>query len=386
MKKVRMGVIGCGGMARHHLKYLNEIPGCEVTALADSVPESLEAAAKIVGDLPTFDDGNKLLKSGKVDAVLIATPHYHHPVFTKAAMKQGIHVLTEKPVAVTAKAAAEVNKLHEKHPDVIYGAMFQQRTLASSRKIKELIETGQLGEIQRVNWTITTWFRTQAYYNSGGWRATWEGEGGGVLLNQCPHNLDLIQWFVGMPEKVTAHIAIGKYHRIEVEDEVTAYLEYPNGATGVFMTSTGEAPGINRLDIVGTRATLSHDGGAITLIQNETPADEFCRTSQAAFATPDKTVMTIDPKMPGGQHRIVTEQFIAAIQQKDPALLVATGDEGINGLELGNAMLMSGLTGETVKIPTPRTKFDKLLKDLVSKSTFKKDSVKKAKADLGASF
>jgi predicted dehydrogenase len=283
MKEVRLGVIGCGFMGQLHMKNFPTMPRMKFTAAADAIPAKLDAVVqqyKVQG----FADGNDLIKSGLVDAVLIATPHYQHPTYTMAAFKAGLHVLTEKPVAVTAKAAAEVNAEHRKHKKLVYAAMFQMRTYPVWRKMKEMVASGQIGEIQRVSWTITNWFRSQAYYDSGGWRATWGGEGGGVLLNQCPHNLDLFQWIVGMPSKVTAFISLGKYHHIEVEDEVTAYLEYPKKATGVFTTSTGEAPGVNRFEIAGDRGLLVSDSSRkIEFTRTEMSVTEHRMTTRESF-------------------------------------------------------------------------------------------------------
>ena len=384
MNKVKLGVIGCGTMGGMHISYFDKVTGLKLTALADTDPKTLKSVAE-GHDVQTFDNGYDLIDNAGVDAVLIATPHYDHPRLAIAGLKKGLHVLVEKPVAVTAKAADEMNEVAKAHPDRVFAAMFQQRTNPEWRYVKKAVEEGRLGEMMRVNWTITSWFRTQAYYNSGGWRATWEGEGGGVLLNQCPHNLDLFQWFVGMPSKVTANVGLGKHHHIEVEDDVTAILEFDNGATGTFITSTGQSPGINRLEIVGDKATLIFENGQpITLLENETPVRQFCRQSEARFASPKVTRSAITP---GGNelgHRGITQNFINAILHDEP--LIAHATEGIRGLELGNAMLMSGLTGQTVNLPTDREAYDQLIRKLASESDFKKDAVRQVDDDFAASF
>lgn len=388
---VRIGIIGVGNMGSIHAKYMHNVPGAKLAALADRDPERLKLIHSQVNkpeDVACFDDGLSLIAKGNVDAVIIATPHYDHPPLTIAAFKKGLHVLTEKPVAVTAKAADEVNETYKKMRNKpIWGAMFQQRTDPIWKKVKQLIDTGEIGEIRRVNWIITNWFRTQSYYNSGGWRATWSGEGGGVLINQCPHNLDLIQWFVGMPNRVTATVGLGKHHDIEVEDDVTAILEYPNGATGVFITSTGDSPGTNRLEITGDCGRIITGGGKLELLKTHQSVKEFCYTCEASFAnvTSDKMDITVGGKSNG--HQEVTEKFVQAILKKDKSLLVAEAIEGIHGLELGNAMLMSGLSGKPIDIPTPRAQFDKMLKDLAAKSKFNKPKVvKKSKVDMASSF
>ncbi len=385
MKEVKLGVIGCGGMAQAHMRYFDKVKGLNFVAAADIDKKTIDYIAK-EHDVKTFNNGDDLINSGLVDAILIATPHYFHPTFSIAAIKKGIHVLSEKPVAVTAKAAAEVNEVHKNYPDVIYAAMFNQRTVPLWKKVKQLITDGELGQIQRVNWIITNWYRSQTYYNSGGWRATWQGEGGGVLLNQCPHNLDLIQWFVGMPSRVTATIGIGKYHHIEVEDEVTAFLEYPNGATGVFITSTGEAPGTNRLEITGDRGKLiATPGKPLEFVKTDISVSEYTKITDKVFSTPPHCKMTIEPtSSEDSQHKNITINFINAILHGET--LIAPAEEGINGLELGNAMMISGFSGKPTDVPTDRDTYDALIKKMADESTFKKGEIKKNKGDLDKSW
>jgi predicted dehydrogenase len=261
--------------------------------------------------------------------------------------------------------------------------MFQLRTDPHYAKMKQLVAGGDLGDLMRVNWIITNWFRTEAYYASGDWRATWAGEGGGVLLNQCPHNLDLLQWICGMPERVRGFCALGKRHAIEVEDEVTAYLEYANGCTGVFVTTTGEAPGTNRFEIAGENGRLVLEGGALTFARNEIPATQFSRTSQARFATPEVWDVTFPIEGHGGQHIEILENFADAILTG--ADLIAPAEEGIHSVELANAMLYSSLTGETVDLPLDGEAFERELDRLIECSTYVKPEVVEVD-DMGASF
>ncbi len=375
LQQVRLGVIGCGGMGTCHINYLDKVKGVTLAAVADIDADTVRKQVEKKPGLAGFSSGAELMTSGRVDAVLIATPHYAHPPLTRLAFKHQLHVLCEKPVAVTAQEAALTNRAYRKVEDrLLFAAMFNQRTSTTWRKVKQMIDEGWLGNITRANWIITNWFRSQAYYNSGGWRATWVGEGGGVLLNQCPHNLDLFQWFVGMPTEVTALVSLGKYHQIEVEDDVTAIMKFKNGATGAFITSTGESPGTNRLEITGDRGRLVTDGGpTIEFIHTEQSVSEFCRTTPEAFATVPASKMMIDvPPGPawGGQHQQVTQNFVNAILHGEP--LIAPGTEGIHGLELGNAMLMSGLLGQPVKLPTPRAAYARMIDHLVKKSPARK--------------
>jgi predicted dehydrogenase len=395
VKSVRFGVIGAGGsMAGSHQNYFEKIDGLDYVAASDVDPEGLKKVTEKYG-VEGYDDAKAMIESGKIDAVLIACPHYDHPTYSMAAFDAGVHVLSEKPIAVTAKAAAEVNAAYEsaqkKHPGLIFAGMFNQRTNPAWIEIKRLCSDGSLGELMRVSWTITSWFRTQAYYDSGGWRATWSGEGGGVLINQCPHNLDLFQWFVGMPKKVTAQVSLGKYHHIEVEDDVTALLEFENGATGTFVTSTGQTPGINRLEIVGTKGTIisdGHRGDGLTFLRAAQPVDEFCKTSKERFANVPVTEIDIKPaKAAGQEHERIVRNFVQTLldggTQDD---LIAQGTEMIHGLELGNAMLMSGLSGKPVELPTPREDFDQMIEDLKANSTFKKNETVESEATMGSSF
>lgn len=365
MKEVRLGVIGCGGMARAHMSQFSNVDRLKFVAAADSFADNLKLVSEQY-NVQGFTDGYELIKSGTVDAILIATPHYFHPPYAIAGLKAGLHVLTEKPVAVAASAAQAVNDVAAANPKLKYAAMFQLRTIPKWRKAKQLIDDGRLGQITRVSWTITTWFRTQKYYDGGAWRATWEGEGGGVLTNQCPHNLDLLQWLAGMPEKVSAHVALGKYHDIEVEDEVVATLHYPGGAVGTFITSTAEAPGTDIFEIVGDKGKLTIERGhKMTLQENSEPALAFLKNSPTAWATPAVTTSTIEcPE--GGTHRDIMQNFVGAILDNEP--LIASGVEGLNSVELANAMIYSGLMQKPVDLPMDRKAFDVLLAELIEKS------------------
>jgi predicted dehydrogenase len=368
MDKVRLGVIGCGGMARNHMKELANVTRVELVAGADPFKENVEIAQREFGIKP-FDDGRKLIKSGLCDAVLVATPHYFHPVYTIAALKAGLHALSEKPVAVTAKAAQEMNDEAAKHPGLVFGVMYQMRTSAKIRRAKQIISSGELGEIQRVHWTATDWFRTQAYYDSGSWRATWKGEGGGVLLNQCPHNLDVLCWLTGLPSRVTARIGLGKFHKIEVEDDVTAMLEWPNGATGVFITTTGEAPGTNYFEIIGDRGRLVIGGNFLEFTKTEESVREYCKTNAGRMSTPKSNV--IREEFPNQVlHRELMQAFIDAILDRKPP--AAPGVEGIWSVELANAMIMSGIKGKTVDLPMDRNGYDRMLKKLIKESDQRK--------------
>ena len=262
MEKIRLGIIGIGNMGSGHAGRIKagNCPDFVLTAVADINPARLEWAKKELGeDVLRFNSAEEMLDSGKIDACIVAVPHYDHPKYVIECLKRGIHVMCEKPAGVYTKQVREMNEEAEKHPEVVFGMMFNQRTNCVYKKMRELVQSGKYGQIRRTNWIITDWYRPQAYFDSGSWRATWAGEGGGVLLNQAPHNLDLWQWICGMPVKISAHMKFGKWHDIEVEDDVTAYCEYENGATGVFITTTGDAKGTNRFEIQLDKAKIVAD-------------------------------------------------------------------------------------------------------------------------------
>ena len=351
MDKVKIGIIGLGNMGSTHVKNIlaGMVPDIELGVVAD-LQESRRKWAKdtVPSGVAICNDGSELIKSGKCDAVLIATPHYLHPVYAIEAFKAKLNVMCEKPAGVYTKQVKEMIKVAGESGKV-FGMMFNQRTNSQYRKMHDLVQGGSLGAIKRVSWLITNWYRTQAYYDSGDWRATWDGEGGGVLLNQCPHNLDLIQWICGMPSRVQAFCHEGKWHNIEVEDDVTAYLEYPNGATGVFITTTGDAPGTNRLEVTLDKGKLVCEKDAITLYQNEVGTAEFLRTSEHAFAKPACTEITVETDGQNPQHKGVLNAFAACILHGEP--LVARGEEGIFGLTLSNAMHLSSWLRCAVDLP-----------------------------------
>jgi len=350
MKKIRLGIVGIGNMGTIHIQNIldGKCPEITVTAVAENKQHRLDWAAEKIPDVARFDSEEKMLESGLIDAALIATPHYDHPRLAIECMKRGIHVMVEKPAGVYTKQVREMNEVSEKS-NVVFGMMFNQRTDHIYRKMKELISGGMFGNIRRVNWIITNWYRPQAYYDSGAWRATWSGEGGGVLLNQCPHNLDLLQWICGLPVKVDAKLHFGKWHDIEVEDDVTAYMEFKNGSTGVFITSTGDFPGTNRFEVTMDGGRIVSDGKKILMHKLSKPIEEFSRENVAPFGSPDAESIEVETDGKAEQHIGVLNAFSGAILRGEP--LVADGKEGINGLMLSNAMHLSAWTGGAVSLP-----------------------------------
>jgi predicted dehydrogenase len=361
------------------------VPRCELAALCDSNPAKLG----LFPSVPGFTSADEMMASGMIDAVLVATPHYFHTLQGIAALKAGLHVMVEKPISVHKADAERLIAAYQpkRGKKQVFAAMFNQRTDPYYQKIRELIRSGELGEVRRVNWTITNWFRTHAYYASGGWRATWGGEGGGVLLNQCPHNIDLFQWMFGMPQRVTAFCKFGRYHEIEVEDDVTAYFEYANGTTATFITSTGEAPGTNRLEIAAERGRLVYENDTLSWRRNVLPMGEFSRTTDQSFARPEAWDVSIPCSGHGGQHVEILNNFVAAIL--DGAQLIAPAPEGIHSVELANAMLFSTWTGKPVELPLKAKAYERRLKQAIQSSKGKKIKARAPKAggdDFSKSF
>lgn len=381
MDKVRLGVIGAGGMGGSHANRIlkGEVPRCELVAICDINPEVFEKFP----EQKHFKSSEELIRSGEVDAVVIATPHYGHTTIGIDALENGLHTLVEKPISVHKADAQRLIEAH-KNKEQVFSAMFNQRTDPKYRRIKKIIDSGELGEIRRTNWIITDWFRSEKYYRSGGWRATWEGEGGGVLLNQCPHQLDLFQWICGLPIRVTAIGGFGKYHNIEVEDDVTAIFEYENGATGVFITTTGEAPGTNRFEIVGDRGKIICENNKVTFIRTEEFVSEWSKTTEERFGKPQVWNCEIPTNGSGDQHKGILNNFTEAIL--DGKELIAPAREGIRSVELGNAMLYSLMTNQPVDIPIDSAAYEKKLKQLIAESTYVKEVDETADADLSGSF
>ncbi len=368
MDIVRIGVVGLGNMGTHHAGYLaaGAVEGARLAAICDVDPQKIERVAG-TSDVARFTSHREMFNSGSIDAVMIVTPHFDHPPIALDALARNLHVLSEKPIAVSVSAARRLNDAAAATPNLKFGVMFNQRSRPVYQKLRELIAEGELGQITRITWLITDWFRTWTYYASGGWRATWAGEGGGVLINQCPHNLDLIQWIPNMmPSRITAVGSIGKTHPIEVEDEISAILEYPNGAVGHFVTTTGEAPGTNRLEIAGDQGKIVAESGRLRFARTRRSVRNIRENSPQSFPQ----VESWDCEIPvtadtADEHRRITQNFVNAVRTGSP--LLAPGSEGIRGLEIGNAMLMSGLTRRPVELPLDGAAFDEFLSEMTKK-------------------
>ena len=384
MDKVRIGVVGLGNIGQVHVNNLLEgkVPRGVLTAVGDAFPDKLPGfAAK---GLKTFDSGEALIASGEIDALMIATPHFQHTTLGIAALEAGLHVMVEKPISAHKADAERLIAAADARPKLTFSGMFQMRVEPRYQKIRKLVQGGELGDLIRVIWIMTDWFRAEAYYQSSDWRATWKGEGGGVLLNQCLHQLDALQWIVGMPTKVQSHVGIGKHHDIEVEDDVTCYMEYPNGASGAFITSTGETPGSNRFEIAGTKGRVLLENDKLIVTRNEVASDEWSRTSKIGFQQPVATVEEIPIPSADDAHAKLVANFVNAIL--DGEELIAPGASGIGSVELANVMVFSGLLGQAIDLPMDSAAWEAKLNDLIANSTHEKKVVEVSNEDFNASF
>jgi predicted dehydrogenase len=369
MRKVRVGIVGLGFMGRKHFSYFTKgkISMAELTAVCDIDPECLKwAKENSGGSILTFDNADALLESGIVDGILIAVPHYFHPEIAIKAFSKGIHVLSEKPAGVYTKQVKKMNNAAEKSKKV-FSIMFQKRTDPIYYKVKELIASGELGELKRSIMIATFHYRSQSYYDSGGWRATWAGEGGGVLINQDPHEIDLWQWICGMPKKVHAFCSIGKFHDIEVEDDVTAYVEYENNATGVFISSTGDSPGTRRFEIIGDKGKIVVENNALFFWKLRIPERKFNKEYKGGLGEPEcwKCEIPVNHSAESGHH-VIINNWVDAILNR--TALISPGIEGINSLQISNAMYLSSWIKNTVEIPIDDDFYYEQLKKRIEKS------------------
>lgn len=384
MKEVRLGVIGLGNIAQQHIKHVqnNLVPNCRLTAVSSRQKPASLAAVELGSSVEHFTDYRALIDSGSCDAVLIATPTYNHCEIAAYALDAGLHILMEKPIGLSVYEGEII--LAKVKPGQQFGLMLNQRTDPVYVKIKELVDSGAIGEIQRTQWTMTNWFRPEVYFAVSDWRATWRGEGGGLLVNQCIHNLDIYQWICGMPKMVNGFCGFGKYHDIEVEDEATAFFEYENGATGVFIGSTGEAPGISRFDIVGDLGTLSINGKALTLAQNHEGTAKFSRETTDMFAMPKVELTDYTPSESINQHAKMVSNFVEAIL--DGVALIAPAEEGLASLSLANGILLSSWQKQPIAFPLDSKRYQQALDEHIAKSTLREKAEIDTTIDLESSY
>ena len=363
MQRVRFGVIGIGGMGVAHAHLIQRVQEAELAAVCSASLERTQQVARQFG-VPGFTDYRELLQSGLVDAVLVATPHPLHAEVAECAFQHGAHVLCEKPLAISISEGRRMVAAAQQH-GCLLGAMLQMRTERHFRLARRAVEEGVIGDLLRVH-LIATWCRSEAYYRSASWRGTWSGEGGGVLMNQAPHHLDLFCWLAGMPKRVTAQIRT-RYHQIEVEDEAFAQLEYPNGAHGYVYVNVNEVPFTRRFELVGECGKLIVDGEQVTVTCTAPPIPEYMNTVQDMWAMP--AVVTwqteLDDSVTG--HEAVIRNFVQVVLGREQRL-IAPGEEALQSLELANAMVLSAVRQKPVELPLNEHEYDALLAELRSAS------------------
>ncbi len=385
MDKVRMGVIGYGNMGTTHVRNLSNgaVPNMELAAVCDFSEKRRNTCRSNHPETPVFATAKELYESGLCDAVLIAVPHYDHAPLAIQAFRYGLNVLVEKPAGVHTKQVMEMNEA-AKSSGKLFGIMYNQRTNPVYAKLRQMVQSGQLGHIKRITWIITDWYRSQAYHDSSTWRSTWKSEGGGTLINQNPHQLDLWQWMFGMPDRIYAKVSFGKYYNIEVDDDVMAYFEYDNGTTGQYITSTGEAPGTNRLEIACDMGKVIVEHDTITFYRNVISEREFNRTNTAPFGLPECWKCEIPAGGTAEHHVGILKNYANALLHGTE--LLAKGEEGIFGLTISNAIYLSGWTGETVDVNNfPHERFYDLLQEHIQNSTVQKAD-KQVVADTAGTY
>lgn len=386
MEKIRFGVIGFGNMGSAHCKNVASgmIPNMELTAICDIAPARVDAAKKLYPNIPVFDNASDLYKSDLCDLVIVAVPHYDHPKLVIEAFSYGLNVITEKPAGVYTKQVLEMNAAAEKSGK-LFGIMYNQRTNPMYQKIHKMVQNGELGHIKRISWIITDWYRPQSYHDSCSWRSTWRTEGGGALINQNPHQLDLWQWMFGMPDRIKSFVSFGKYYNIEVEDDVTAYLEYDNGTTGTYITSTGEAPGTNRLEIACDMGRIVVDDGKMIFNRNVESEREFNKNFKGIFGQPECWKCEIPTNGTGEQHVGILKNVASALIKGTP--LLAPGIEGINGLTISNSIHYSAWTNSVVNVKNfPHDDFYKILQEKIKASKVVKKDVVQRTADTEGTY
>ena len=387
MKKVRLGVLGYGNMGRAHVSYLQDglVPHMELGAVCDIDEERLNDCKKLYPDVPVYKNAEEMYKSGNIDAVIVAIPHYDHPKYVMMAFDNDLHAITEKPAGVYTKQVLEMNEAAKKS-NKKFGIMYNQRSNPVFQKVKSLVESGELGNIKRINWTITDWYRPQAYHDSAAWRSTWATEGGGTLINQNPHNIDLWQWMFGMPSRIRSFVSYGKYYDIECEDDVTAFFEYDNGVTGTYITSTGETPGSNRIEIACDMGKVIVDkSDKITFYRNVKSEREYNKTHKLPFGTLECWKCEVPTEKPViHQHAAILENF--ALSVLEGTELIAPGEEGIKGLTISNAIHYSSWTDGWADVKNfPHDEFYKLLEEKI-KTSKPKTNIKKIVGDTTGTY
>ena len=371
LNEIKVGIIGVGNIGSKHLECIHsgKVSGMRAAAICDIDQNRLDDLHKKYPELAVYERYEDMLSCADIDAVIISVPHPLHAKIAVAALKSNKHTLLEKPIDIKISAASSLCREAEKS-NRVFGIMLNQRTNSLFQKAREIVKNGKLGTLKRSTFLITNWYRTQAYYDSGSWRATWSGEGGGVLMNQASHNLDLWQWVCGMPKTITAFCNVAKYHDIEVEDEATIYAEYENGATGVFITSTGETPGTNRFEVCGTLGKIVIENGVLKHWRLFEDERTICKTAKEGLVAP-KFEYSEYKNDEESAHRGILQNFTNAVLFGEE--LIAPGGDGMNELTISNAAYLSEWNGnKKITLPFDIDEYDLKLAQKAANSTYKK--------------
>ena len=378
---IRIGVVGLGNIAQQHIKNVLEghVRHAKLTAICSRSESDYTRSLGVAH----FTDYRELIASRLCDAVVVATPTYSHLDVGAAVLDAGLHLMMEKPMGLSIAEGEEL-VARANHSDAVAALMLNQRADPLFLRMREIVVSGDLGDLIRINWTMTNWFRPEVYFQVSDWRATWRGEGGGVLVNQCIHNLDILQWICGMPSSLRAFCRFGRFHDVEVEDDVTAYLEYDNGATGIFVGSTGEAPGNNRFEIIGDSGSLVFDGKTLTVSRNEVSTAQFNRETREMFGMPGSSSEPLSIDRAVNQHAILLSNFVESIRNDES--LIAPLDDGLSSLAIANGMLMSTWTDSKVDFPIDAVEYSRLLQQKIESSVLRTKAQVEVNIDMSSSY
>ena len=378
---IRIGVVGLGNIAQQHIKNVLEghVRHAKLTAICSRSESDYTRSLGVAH----FTDYRELIASRLCDAVVVATPTYSHLDVGAAVLDAGLHLMMEKPMGLSIAEGEEL-VARANRSGAVAALMLNQRADPLFLRMREIVVSGDLGDLIRVNWTMTNWFRPEVYFQVSDWRATWRGEGGGVLVNQCIHNLDILQWICGMPSSLRAFCRFGRFHDVEVEDDVTAYLEYDNGATGIFVGSTGEAPGNNRFEIIGDSGSLVFDGKTLTVSRNEVSTAQFNRETREMFGMPGSSSEPLSIDRAVNQHAILLSNFVESIRNDES--LIAPLDDGLSSLAIANGMLMSTWTDSKVDFPIDAVEYSRLLQQKIESSVLRTKAQVEVNIDMSSSY
>ncbi|MAQ10247.1 MAG: oxidoreductase [Gammaproteobacteria bacterium] len=375
---VRVGVVGTGNIGSQHILLLQsgKIKGAQLAATASRSASSLQT------DVPHFKDYREMFSHADINAVLIATPTMSHVEIAQAAIQCGLPIMMEKPLAMSVGQAEKLLALVPDH--LQFAIMLSQRFDPAYARLKQLLMNNAIGNLQRIGWTMTKWYRPDIYYKVSRWRGTWPGEGGGLLINQCIHNLDVLQWLVGLPDSITAKVGFGKHHDIDVEDEVSAIMTFDNGAIGTLTASSGEAPGVNRLEIVGDRGSLILEHGVIDVLRADENVRTHCRTTHEMFGMPvfDREVIEITEE--SNQHAAVLQNFVDSLEIGSE--LLTPTEQGLGSLQLANGILLSAWNNETVTVPIDTNQYEARLQEKIHNASLRAPKDLQVETDMKKSY